>query len=107
MTPAVWLRLLTAEGRPRGPGLSDEVLRVGVVRCEVETYTDAVREGIYVPLGTGDVDVASIVAVLTEVGYDGWYVLEQDTILSEMPADDGPVRDVAASLDCLRSLSPH
>jgi inosose dehydratase len=78
------------------------------VRSGELTYTDAVREGIYVPLGTGDVDFVSIVAVLTEAGYDGWYVLEQDTILSVMPAEDGgPVRDVAASLDYLRSLSPR
>jgi inosose dehydratase len=76
------------------------------VRSGELTYTDAVRQGIYVPLGTGDVDFASIVAVLTEAGYDGWYVLEQDTILSDVPAEDGgPAHDVAASLEYLRSLS--
>jgi inosose dehydratase len=76
------------------------------VRSGELTYTDAVRQGIYVPLGTGDVDFASIVGALTEAGYDGWYVLEQDTILSDVPAEDGgPVHDVAASLRYLRSLS--
>ena len=67
-------------------------------------YTDAVRAGIYVPLGAGDVDVAAIVAALGEVGFDGWYVLEQDVILPAEPSDEGPVADVRTSLHHLRSL---
>ena len=47
------------------------------------TYTEGVTRGMYRPLGTGDVDVAAIVAHLTKRGYDGWYTLEQDTILEE------------------------
>lgn len=75
------------------------------VRSGELSYTDAVRQGIYVPLGTGDVDFATIVAELTTAGYDGWYVLEQDTILTEQPADvGGPIDDVAASMAYLRSL---
>src|SRR5690606_42114536 len=42
-------------------------------------YTDAVRQGIYTPLGEGDVDFAAVVAALDAVGFTGWYVLEQDT----------------------------
>ncbi|MDR5699248.1 TIM barrel protein [Agromyces aerolatus] len=76
------------------------------VRSGELTYTEAVRQGIYVPLGAGDVDVAAIVAALDGVGYDGWYVLEQDTILAAEPAaGTGPVEDVRASLAFLRSLS--
>lgn len=76
------------------------------VRSGELTYTDAVREGIYVPLGEGDVDFASIVAALDAAGYDGWYVLEQDTILGHEPGTgDGPIEDVRASLAFLRSLS--
>jgi inosose dehydratase len=52
------------------------------------SYTDAVRAGMYRPLGRGDVDIASIVGSLERGGYDGWYVLEQDTILAGPP--DGP-----------------
>jgi hypothetical protein len=37
-------------------------------------------------------------------GYGGWYVLEQDTILTEEPRDAGPVKDVQASADYLRKL---
>ncbi|MBG6237704.1 inosose dehydratase [Mycetocola sp. CAN_C7] len=76
------------------------------VRSGEISYTDAVRQGIYVPLGTGDVDFATIVDVLTQAGYDGWYVLEQDTILTEQPAEDGgPIGDVATSMSYLRSLA--
>ncbi|MDQ4138195.1 MAG: TIM barrel protein [Actinomycetota bacterium] len=74
------------------------------VRSGDLTYTEAVRRGIYVPLGEGDVDFASIVRALTAVGYDGWYVLEQDTILPGEPQDEGPVRDVERSLAYLRGL---
>jgi inosose dehydratase len=74
------------------------------VRAGRLTYTEAVREGMYRPLGKGDVDVAAIVEHLRGNGYDGWYTLEQDTILTEPPAGEGPVADVRTSVDYLRSL---
>lgn len=74
------------------------------VQAKELSYTDAVRQGIYVPLGEGDVDLASIVADLTAAGFDGWYVLEQDTILDGAPEGEGPKADVRASLAHLTSL---
>lgn len=74
------------------------------VRSGELSYTDAVRDGMYRPLGQGDVDVKAIVTRLEEHGYTGWYVLEQDTILTEPPAGEGPVADVRASVAYLRSL---
>jgi inosose dehydratase len=68
------------------------------------TYTEAVAQGMYRPLGGGDVDVTSIVSSLSGVGYTGWYVLEQDTMLSEAPAGDGPLGDVRTSANYLRSV---
>jgi inosose dehydratase len=69
------------------------------------TYSDGVREGLYVPLGAGSVDVAEFVAVLERAGYAGWYVLEQDAMLgAEPPEDAGPVGDVRASQAFLRSV---
>lgn len=64
------------------------------------TYTEGVAQGMYVPLGAGDVDVAAIVSSLEGAGYTGWYVLEQDTILTGDPAATGvdPVADVRASV---------
>ncbi|MEV5966604.1 TIM barrel protein [Kribbella sp. NPDC051952] len=69
------------------------------------TYTDAVRQGMYRPLGAGDIDLATIVGTLESAGYKGWYVLEQDTILPERPTGDGPVVDVRASIDHLRAIA--
>ncbi|HET7823243.1 MAG TPA: TIM barrel protein [Ornithinibacter sp.] len=72
----------------------------GHVRAGELTYTEAVAQGMYVPLGAGDVDVAAIVQALEGNGYTGWYVLEQDTILTGSPADTGvdPRADVRASV---------
>ena len=68
------------------------------------SYSDGVRDGMYRPLGTGDVDVAAIVEHLERNGYTGWYTLEQDTILTEEPRDEGPVADVRTSAEHVRDL---
>ena len=47
---------------------------------------------MYRPLGTGDVDIAAIVNTLQGNGYEGWYTLEQDTILTEEPQRPVPAR---------------
>jgi inosose dehydratase len=69
------------------------------------TYTEAVKAGMYTPLGTGDVDIAGIVSVLRDNGFDGWFVLEQDTILDSEPTGEGPVRDVLASVAYLNAVT--
>jgi inosose dehydratase len=74
------------------------------VRSGRLSYTEAVGRGMYRPLGSGDVDVAAIVNVLQENGYQGWYTLEQDTILTQEPRGEGPVADVWTSVDYLRGL---
>ncbi len=68
------------------------------------TYTEAVRDGMYRPLGQGDVDIAAIVEHLQQHAYAGWYTLEQDTILTEAPRDEGPLENARASVDYLRGL---
>ncbi|MCX3062414.1 TIM barrel protein [Streptomyces beihaiensis] len=71
----------------------------GRVRAADIGYTAAVREGLYRPLGDGDVDTAALISALDAAGYDGWYVLEQDTVLDREPAaGQGPLADVVASL---------
>jgi len=63
------------------------------------SYIDAVRRGLYAPLGDGDLDIAGMVDALESTGYNGWYVLEQDAALPGEPTPgDGPVRDVARSI---------
>ncbi|MEX3646376.1 sugar phosphate isomerase/epimerase family protein [Mycolicibacterium porcinum] len=75
------------------------------VRSGEVTYTDAVRAGMYTPLGTGDIDIAGIVSVLRDNGFDGWFVMEQDTILDGAPVGDGPLADVRTSVAYLRSVT--
>ena len=76
------------------------------VQCGEVTYTDAVRQGMFRPLGRGDVDIAAIVGSLEGAGYDGWYVLEQDTILVGPPApgDHGPMADARDSIAHLQAI---
>jgi inosose dehydratase len=73
----------------------DASLARRVARGEL-TYTQAVRAGVYRPLGQGDVDIAGIVTGLESSGYQGWYVMEQDVVLAG-PGDE-PVHDVRRSL---------
>ncbi|HEX5300892.1 MAG TPA: TIM barrel protein [Streptosporangiaceae bacterium] len=74
------------------------------VRSGRLTYTEGVRRGMYRPLGRGDVDFAAIVGHLRSRDYDGWYVLEQDTILTGEPRGEGPVSEVRESAGYLRTL---
>lgn len=64
-------------------------------------YQEAVKNGLYRPLGDGDVDIAGVVAALSD--FTGWYVLEQDTVVSDATSD--PAADVQRSLDYLASLA--
>lgn len=74
------------------------------VQAGTLSYTDAVRRGMYTPLGAGDVDIAGIVTALRSSGYDGWFVMEQDTILDAEPTDEGPLGDVRASVTFMRNV---
>lgn len=67
-------------------------------------FGDAVSEGLFQPLGNGDVDTAAMVHALEKTGFTGWYVLEQDIKLEGPPAGEGPASDVRTSLDYLRGL---
>ncbi|GAB2862693.1 sugar phosphate isomerase/epimerase [Actinoallomurus bryophytorum] len=76
------------------------------VRAGEVTYTEAVREGIYRPLGAGDIDIPGIVGALTTAGYTGWYVMEQDTILGADPRPGaGPVGDVLRSVAFMEKVA--
>ncbi|MFF5992198.1 sugar phosphate isomerase/epimerase family protein [Prauserella flavalba] len=68
------------------------------------SYTAAVGQGLYVPLGDGDVDLAAMVGFVHAAGYPGWYVLEQDTALGPHDTGDRPKRDTGRSLAYLKDL---
>lgn len=81
-----------------------DLARADAVREGRTGYAEAVRDGLYRPLGQGGVDIAKVCAELRSVGYDGWWVLEQDVMLSGPDDADGAEADVAASLAFLRGL---
>jgi inosose dehydratase len=76
----------------------------GKVQSGQLTYSEAVRQEMYRPLGQGDVDVLAIVRHVRAHGYNGWYTLEQDTILTEEPRGEGPVANVRTSAEYLRTV---
>ena len=70
------------------------------------SYYDAVTQGLYTPLGKGDVDVSAITTTLLSQGYTGWFVLEQDNVMREEPeADGGPRVDAKDSVEFLRAVA--
>lgn len=70
------------------------------------TWAEGIRAGMFTPIGQGDVDFATIVSLLDEAGFDGYYVLEQDIMLDEEPpAQGGPIDNARASLEALRALA--
>ncbi len=83
-----------------------DAARADRVRAGEAAYQAAVADGMYRPLGAGDVDIAGIVGTLEKSGYTGWYVMEQDTVLTAEPAPgEGPRGDVAASLAYLAKVA--
>ena len=96
----------TANGRVTHVHLKDVNAGLAArVRAGELGYRDAVARGLYRPLGDGDLDVASVVGRLRAAGYAGWYVLEQDVVLEEVPAEgEGPAREAARSVSYLRRI---
>jgi inosose dehydratase len=69
-----------------------------VVAGEV-AFSAAVAEGMWTVLGEGSVDVQGMIATLEGAGYRGWYVLEQDLMLTDgEPTGNGPAADVERCL---------
>ncbi len=78
----------------------------GQLRSGSLSFDQAVMRGLFTPLGRGAVDIAGVVEVLERSGFEGWYVLEQDTALTSEPAPgEGPVADARLSVEFLGSLA--
>ena len=59
-------------------------------------YRDAVRGGLYRPLGDGDVDMVAVIDLL-RTGYSGWYVVEQDVVIDPDTTDATPIENAIRS----------
>jgi inosose dehydratase len=69
-------------------------------------FRQAVIDGLFKPVGHGDVDIDGVIRSLESIGYDGWYVLEQDCALSaDPPPGDGPIDDARASYRTLEEIA--
>ena len=76
------------------------------VRAGEITFRQAVIDGMFTPLGAGDVDIAGVIRILESAGFEGWYVLEQDASLTAEPAlGEGPIADAKESLRFIESLA--
>lgn len=76
------------------------------VRAGEIAFRQATIDGMFKPVGQGDVDIAGVIRHLESRGYRGWYVLEQDVSLTGEPGPgEGPLVDARASVDYLRELA--
>jgi inosose dehydratase len=80
-------------------------LAPALMRREV-SLMQATQSGLFTPLGQGDVDIAGVVQTLERSGYQGWYVVEQDTAITTglPPEGHGPVRQVESSMAYLTDV---
>ncbi len=69
----------------------------GRVREGSVSYNDAVRTGLFRPLGDGAARIEDVLGELRKTGYAGWYVLEQDVMLDREPAPGPPERIARSS----------
>lgn len=76
-----------------------------VLRRET-TLMAATQAGLFTPLGRGDVDIKGVVETLEAAGYQGWYVIEQDTAITDgLPAEgEGPITQVRTSMQYLTDV---
>ena len=83
-----------------------DLSKAGAVLNRSVSIMAGVQDGLFTPLGSGDVPIAEVVEVLEAQGYRGWYVIEQDTALTDgLPVEgEGPITQVRTSLDYLRTV---
>jgi inosose dehydratase len=90
-----------AEGRIRHVRLNDVDANLAVqVRDGGIDYSQAVAEGLFKAMGTGDARVEGVIETLRKSGYRGWYAIDQDVRLTA--TDEKPISSVKRSLDYVR-----
>lgn len=67
-------------------------------------FTEAVRRGVFPPLGQGAVDFASFLDRLRQVGYEGWLVVEQDQVLDRSRTAESLLAGQRSNREYLRRL---
>jgi inosose dehydratase len=80
-------------------------VRLGVletVKAERADTLTAWRRGLFCALGEGDVDLEGFCAALSERGYDGWVVVEQDRVLEDGDSFAGAREEQVRNREWLR-----
>jgi inosose dehydratase len=70
------------------------------VRARGQEFWAAVAAGVFCPIGSGTLDVASVRAALAAIGYDGFATVEQDR---RADAFATPAEDLRRSVERLRA----
>ena len=71
-----------------------------VIENSIDFY-NAIAEGVFCPLGEGDLDFDSVYAALADIGYEGWITVEQDT---DPLRNDKPMINAQSSLKFIQNL---
>ncbi len=73
------------------------------VKTEGLDFDTAVKQGIFPPIGTGKVDIAGVIDDIKKLGYEGWIVVEQDTLGTHDAQGRTPYEAVKISREYLRN----
>jgi inosose dehydratase len=74
------------------------------VKTEGLDFYSAVRQGIFPPIGTGSVDIRGVIDDIKTLGYEGWVVVEQDSLGTHDYAGRTPLEAVGISRQYLRDM---
>ena len=79
---------------------------VAPVLNRTQSIMEGVQSGLFTPLGQGDVPILETVLALESAGYQGWYVIEQDTAITGAMPDEGagPITGMKRSVDYLHNV---
>ena len=66
-------------------------------------FHQAVRHGIFAPVGKGSIDFPRVVSLLKSGGFDGWVVVEADVLPGGVGAD-APLANATSGREYLRTL---
>ena len=74
------------------------------VRREDKGLEEALRRGVFCPLGEGDSGIDGVIDALRTHGYAGWLVIEQDQALGPSDTPESVVAGQRGNRDYLRRL---
>jgi inosose dehydratase len=78
----------------------DPRIRQQAIEQELDHF-QATGLGVYCELGQGAVDFGAILAAMDKLGYDGWVIVEQDVLVSDL---DAPKQSARRNREYLRQL---